>query len=717
MGEPGSSIWSTSRPRRIEIHSTALAEPLRGARYPVVLHRIKQPRSVRSFSNSTRVANATSTTPPRPKKRGFFRTVTLYSTGFLVLFYAASPLVAANNERFNVIFTENVPFGEKIMSVIEEQGLDDKLRLDFLKTGADKMQEVFNRVSKSAGSGPPAADKVEKAKEAAVEKVSSAKVSSAENAREKVREAKERARGVVEELKTKTEKDAAKMSERISEAVTSAEEKAKDLTKRPAAFSEGVEELVLRAEAALTGKSLGDLPEATTTTQQPVPTPFDLLPKDNKTPEASPKELIPSDNNENVYPRELPVGFEPPPGYKRPKPPVSPPSKPATESKKEDVLPLVAPAIASIAASEPVISELASTIDSLANFVKDNPAAASSAKPILETAKTDLQELATRIEQARSEGRAKLEAQLDEQAREYTLKLLELEMASQDKLDEQEVEFKHFFEDERRKLTQAYREKLEHELRTQSEIINERLKAEVIAQGIELQRRWIREIKMRVEEERGGRLAKLDEIVTNLKQLERITLDNAEYLDENIRLHATWAALRALVAASAEASVRRPFRDELRALRYSSGAKEDGLMRAVLDSLEQTDVPDVGIEPLGDLTTWFATSVAPQVRRVALVPEYDAGVLSHLASHLLSSFRFARRGLVEGDDVLSVLARAEYYLNEKDLDMAARELSQLKGAPRVLLSDWLDAARKRLEVLQALEVVQAQTTLASLRVV
>ena len=66
------------------------------------------------------------------------------------------------------------------------------------------------------------------------------------------------------------------------------------------------------------------------------------------------------------------------------------------------------------------------------------------------------------------------------------------------------------------------------------------LKTEVIAQGIELQRRWIREIKMRVEQERGGRLAKLDEIATNLKRLERVALDNAGYLDENIRVHELW---------------------------------------------------------------------------------------------------------------------------------------------------------------------------------
>ncbi|KAI5984163.1 mitochondrial inner membrane protein Mitofilin, partial [Pisolithus albus] len=61
-------------------------------------------------------------------------------------------------------------------------------------------------------------------------------------------------------------------------------------------------------------------------------------------------------------------------------------------------------------------------------------------------------------------------------------------------------------------------------------------------------------------------------------------------------------------------------------------------------------------------------------------------------------------GLTPGNDVLSVLARAEYYLNEKDVDNAARELNQLTGTAKVLLHDWLEAARRRLEVQQALEV-------------
>ena len=232
------------------------------------------------------------------------------------------------------------------------------------------------------------------------------------------------------------------------------------------------------------------------------------------------------------------------------------------------------------------------------------------------------------------------------------------------------------------------------------------LKEEVIAQGIELQRRWIREIKVRVEEERGGRLAKLDELAADLKRLSRVTLDNSAFLDETLRMHTLWSSIRAFSAAVQDSPIRRPFREELRILRHVAitGGSHDPVFAVALETLEDSDIPDVGVEPFADLASWFTTTVAPRVSTVALVPDQNAGVLSHLASSVLSSFRFSRRGLVEGDDVLSVVARAEYYMNEKDLDTATRELNQIKGPAKLLLTDWLDAARRRLEVLQAMEV-------------
>lgn len=221
-----------------------------------------------------------------------------------------------------------------------------------------------------------------------------------------------------------------------------------------------------------------------------------------------------------------------------------------------------------------------------------------------------------------------------------------------------------------------------------------------------------------MEEERGGRLAKLEEVATGLKKLERLTLDNANYLDENLRLHAVWSALRALMNVTIDSSARKPFRDELHILKSvasAAGSADDAVLVAI-ESLEKSETPDIGLEPLADLTSWFVTSVSPRINSVSLVPDYGGGVLMHLASSLLSTLRFKRAGLVQGNDPLSIIARAEYYLNEKDLDSATRELNQLQGPAKDLLRDWLTAARRRLEVQQALEVVQSQATLSSLLV-
>ncbi|KAF9514596.1 hypothetical protein BS47DRAFT_1372260 [Hydnum rufescens UP504] len=419
-----------------------------------------------------------------------------------------------------------------------------------------------------------------------------------------------------------------------------------------------------------------------------------------------PSEPRSSTSEVKVYTTELPLGFEPPPGFSRPsKPkPVEVPlsaSKPVTPRSPRPPpappLPLVAPAVAELSASEPVIAHIASSIDNLAGYLRDSPAGATAAaKDILDAAQADLEE------------KKKLEEQLDAQAQEYSKKLLQLEVDSQDKIDSQEEGYKAMIEEERQRILQTYKARLVAELETQSQIINERLKEEVIAQGIEMQRRWIREIKVRVEQERGGRLAKLDDLATGLKRLERVALDNTSYLDENLRLHTLCAV---------DSPIRKPFREELRVLRHVAAARDEPIIIAALDSIERTDVPDIGVEPLTDLVSWFTTSVAPRVESVALLPDQNAGLLAHLASSVLSTLRFKRHGLVEGTDVSSVLARAEHFLLEKDLDSAARELNQLRGVPKVLLVDWLSAARKRLEVEQALAIIHSQATLSSLLVV
>lgn len=626
-------------------------------------------------------------TAPAPKQKSVVRRVFLATTALTGTFYVGSTFVAFNNQTYYDIFSEHVPLGQPMLEYAETHGWDNLTVDDVIEFSTETFVTTYSFISSMVKKVTGEAEEVK----SEVEKRAQGAKAAATKAIQGAPKPAGKAVPPPAPVRTEGSKPITQPSVRAEASIS------------PIKVSPDLEELVARAEAAIAGK----------------PYPDDAKAQTIATSQEFPDSSI---SDSQIYTAPLPLGFEPPPGFSRPQPPKKAELKSAegtekTEEIKPVTLPLVAPAVSSLTESEPIISHLASTIDNLASYLATNPAAASKATDALETAKKDLTSLADRFEKVREDERVALEAKLDEQTREYSIKLLELEMEAQDKLEGQQEDFKKVFGEERAKIIQAYREKLENELKTQTELINERLKEEVIAQGIELQRRWIREIKVRVEQERGGRLAKLDELSAGLKRLERIALDNANYLDDNIRIHALWSALRALNSVAISSPVRKSFREELRVLRHITAAREDPVVTATLDSLEQTDVPDIGVEPFADLSTWFTNEVSPKVSEVALVPDENAGVLSYLASRALSGLRFKRHGLVAGEDVLSVLARAEYYLNEKDLDSAARELNQLKGPAKALLHDWLEAARRRLEVQQALEVVQTQATLASLLVV
>lgn len=101
--------------------------------------------------------------------------------------------------------------------------------------------------------------------------------------------------------------------------------------------------------------------------------------------------------------------------------------------------------------------------------------------------------------------------------------------------------------------------------------------------------------------------------------------------------------------------------------------------------------------------------------------------MSYLTSYVASHALFEKEGWADGEDVVSTIARAKFWLANKDLDLAAREVNSLKGTsqsvfrhcthrtdheasivfvgwPKALASDWLKAARNHLEVKLALEV-------------
>lgn len=339
------------------------------------------------------------------------------------------------SQTYHDFFIHRVPAGPSVLQYAEDHNWDTTTTTDVINSLKGFPNKVQQSVSNVFGRGQRGGDG------GASEAI--------QDPGEAIRIARERISRTGERLKTRVQKTETAIQEKGRTAAAVASHQA-------AQFSEGVEELVRKAEEALKHKFTESTPEDTAASSQP------------------PHEPVERD----VYDKPLPIGFEPPPGYSRPRPsPKDTTPEPAAETPLAPapiILPLIAPAVSELGASEPIIAQLASTIDNLASFLSSNPSAAEKAADVLDIAKIDLTALAARVEQVKEEERLKLEQTLDEQAREYTVRLLDLEMAAQDKLDNQEDEFRKLFDEEKMKFVKSYREKLNDELKTQTELINER---------------------------------------------------------------------------------------------------------------------------------------------------------------------------------------------------------------------------------------------------
>lgn len=262
-----------------------------------------------------------------------------------------------------------------------------------------------------------------------------------------------------------------------------------------------------------------------------------------------------------------------------------------------------------------------------------------------------------------------------------------------------EAQLKNQFEQTRAEMKTSFAQQLASDLHAQQERLEKARADALVSQSQELQRRFVKEVKLLVEQERAGRLAKLDAIDKRFQALSTYAVQNAQQLDTSRQNHVIHVTIDAL-ADVLEQPRQQPFVDELQALNHN--AKQDKLIQTVLSVVPQ-DVAKQGVNTMSELSNRF-DSVSDEIRQVALVPE-DGGFGSHIISFAMSWLMFKKQGLVEGDDVESVLARTDYYLKRDNLEYATRELNQLSGWPKRLAQDWIQSARRHLEVKQALEVI------------
>ncbi|EED15203.1 conserved hypothetical protein [Talaromyces stipitatus ATCC 10500] len=362
-------------------------------------------------------------------------------------------------------------------------------------------------------------------------------------------------------------------------------------------------------------------------------------------------------------------------------------------------------------ADEPVVQEVVRIFNDIITVISADEGAASKYAAPISRVRTELESIGEKIVSLRAEAQKaakeeieKAHALFDESAKKL-MQQIETARAAE------AAQFREEFEAEREKLSRAYQDKIQTELARAQELAEQRLKNELVEQAIELNRKYLNDVKELVERERDGRLSKISELTANVNQLEKLTTDWSDVIETNLKTQQLQVAVDAVRSVLENAASAKPFVRELVAVKEL--AADDPVVAAAIASINPTAYQR-GIPTTSQIIDRFRR-VAGEVRKASLLPE-DAGIASHAASFVLSKVMFKRDAVTDGNDVESVLVRTENLLEEGNLDAAAREMNTLQGWAKILSKDWLADVRRVLEVKQALEVMETEARLQCLRV-
>ena len=263
----------------------------------------------------------------------------------------------------------------------------------------------------------------------------------------------------------------------------------------------------------------------------------------------------------------------------------------------------------------------------------------------------------------------------------------EYEKKIEAELNQTRLEFENMMTSRLDAQADLYLTVAEEDLKTQAELLD---------------KRWADQVKLEVDKERGGRLAKLDQLGLKLMYLERAATMAVEKVSSADKINYLRAAAELLRSKLSQA-VNTDFSKEIFAIKALGG--NDSFIQLVLDAVEETDSVRK-YQTSEELKDWFE-DLYPLLWRNQLVPD-NAGPFSYIIAQAFSILLLHKRSPTPGTTSDCVLSRAAHHINHGDLDSAAREINQLKGWTKVLARDWLDALRCHLTLNQAIDAIETR---------
>lgn len=414
---------------------------------------------------------AAGTVRPAPKKKSFLgRLVTWTVVGGLIL-YPAGAWVSTQNEAVRDQFVQ-LPGGEWLADYADENNWE-QFGVGTITQQVAKLTKLVKGESASTTTPTTTTPVVEEKVDRSIRDLSGKKTSAADELRARAEAA---TRQVKDAVAPRTEGDATTALAEIGEAWKresheAGQRAASIVRETAAAIKDDAKALAGLAEdkaAALkvkAGKAADEIAGAMEDVAAEVTNPY----VDTQKPRAlRPETVTPAartHEGEEKWGQSLPIGYEPPPGYYVPAAP-----KPKVPEAGEK-LPLLAPKVKDFGSEEPIISQLASTIDSLTSSLSSTKGGPSTeAAGILDKATRDLSSLNERLGEVKKTEQQRLQQTVEAKTREFEQQLAVKEKEWQ----KDEAGLKETWEAERQKMVDGWRDVLNGELETQRQSIEQR---------------------------------------------------------------------------------------------------------------------------------------------------------------------------------------------------------------------------------------------------
>ncbi|KAA6410205.1 MAG: Formation of crista junctions 1 [Lasallia pustulata] len=559
--------------------------------------------------------------PPPPKKRRRFRTFLITMILLSGLAYAGGVAYSLRSDNFHDFFTEYVPYGEEAVLYFEDREFRRRFPKLTNQTHRPSVSDPGNKVTIPSKSGL------------------TWKVADGENNGSDLGQ-KGRHMSALEENNVKAKVERAQQT--------------------PSNATAGEKDAAIEK-----AKKDASPPSASKPTELPAPATKSTPPPEK------PKVEAPPSKKEPAKPAEKPAGKLAPKPVEEPRrdPKVAP------EVNEPSVFMPIAPIdpLKIKNADEPLVQDLVKIINDIITVANaDN--ASGKYSSTMKKAKDQLAVVGGRIMALKTAEQDAAKQKIQETQKEFDNAARELVKRLEAEMRDQDAKWREEFESEREKISQSYEERLKTEIERTEKLAAQRHHNALLEQAIALKKQFLSDVTSRVETERNGRLSKLADLSSSVSDLESLTSSWNSVIDANLKTQHLQVAVDAVRSSLDQADRPRPFVKELAALKEIADA--DPVVDAAIASINPTAYQR-GIPTTPQLIERFRR-VAAEVRKASLLPE-EAGVASHAASWVLSKVLFRKQGVPVGDDVESVLTRAETWLEEGCLDEAAREMNSLGG--------------------------------------